>query len=75
MGFTEVLTIVFIVLKLIGIINWSWILVLLPEIIAVLIYLVVILINFMSYRSLSKEVKAIRKRVNERMEKQYDKDI
>lgn len=75
MGFTEVLTIVFIVLKLIGIINWSWILVLLPEIIAVSIYIIVILINFISYRSLNKEVKAIRKRVNERIEKYYDKDI
>lgn len=75
MGFTEVLTIVFIVLKLIGIINWSWILVLLPEIIAVSIYIIVILINFIYYRSLNKEVKAIRKRVNERIEKYYDKDI
>lgn len=35
MGFTEVLTIVFIVLKLMGIINWSWWLVLLPEIIVI----------------------------------------
>lgn len=35
MGFTEVLTIVFIVLKLMGVINWSWWLVLLPEIIAI----------------------------------------
>lgn len=34
MGFTEILTIVFIVLKLMGIINWNWFLVLLPEIIA-----------------------------------------
>lgn len=34
MGFTEVLTIVFIVLKLMGVIGWSWWLVLLPEIIA-----------------------------------------
>lgn len=39
MGFTEVLTIVFIVLKLIGVINWNWFLVLLPEIIAVVLYL------------------------------------
>lgn len=38
MGILEVLTIVFIVLKLIGTIGWSWWLVLLPEIIAVVIY-------------------------------------
>lgn len=34
MGICEVLTIVFIVLKLVGTISWSWWLVLLPEIIA-----------------------------------------
>lgn len=38
MGFTEVLTLLFIVLKVFGIIAWSWWLVLLPEIIAVGFY-------------------------------------
>jgi hypothetical protein len=38
MGFLEVLTTVFIVLKLTGVIDWSWFLVLLPEIIAVGLY-------------------------------------
>ena len=42
MGFCELLTIVFIVLKLVGIISWSWWLVLLPEIIAVLFYVAII---------------------------------
>lgn len=50
MGFTEVLTIVFIVLKLIGIINWSWILVLLPEIIMIVIYIIVILVTVIQYK-------------------------
>lgn len=40
MGFTEVLTIVFIVLKLTSVISWSWWLVLLPELIAFGLYLV-----------------------------------
>lgn len=40
MGILEILTIVFIVLKLVGIIDWSWWLVLLPEIIAVSLYLI-----------------------------------
>lgn len=40
-GFTEILTIVFIVLKLCEIITWSWWLVLLPEIIAVALYLMI----------------------------------
>lgn len=35
MGFTEVLTLIFITLKLTGYIDWSWWLVLLPEIIAI----------------------------------------
>ena len=39
MGFTEFLTLVFIVLKLINVIEWSWFLVLLPEIIAFSIYI------------------------------------
>lgn len=39
MGFLEVLTIIFIVLKLMGIISWGWFLVLLPEIVAIVIYI------------------------------------
>lgn len=46
MGFTELLTVVFIVLKLIGVISWSWFLVLLPEIIAVVFYLILLIIIF-----------------------------
>lgn len=42
MGFCELLTIVFIVLKLVGVISWSWWLVLLPEIIAVSFYVAII---------------------------------
>jgi hypothetical protein len=43
MGFCELLTIVFIVLKLVGVISWSWWLILLPEIIAVLFYVAIII--------------------------------
>lgn len=43
MGFVEVLTIVFIVLKLCGVIGWAWWQVLLPEIIAVAFYILVLL--------------------------------
>lgn len=38
MGFLEVLTIIFVVMKLVGLIDWSWWLVLLPSIISVVIY-------------------------------------
>lgn len=44
MRFIEVLTIVFIVLKFMGIIAWSWWLILLPEIIALVFYVVFIIL-------------------------------
>lgn len=43
MGFCEVLTIIFIVLKLLGVIAWSWWLVLLPEIVRVVLIILFIL--------------------------------
>lgn len=45
-GFTGLLTIAFIVLKLIGVINWDWIWVLSPLWITVLITLVVVFILY-----------------------------
>lgn len=50
MGFTEVLTILFITLKLTGVIAWSWWLVLLPEIIAFVAYIPIIGIVCMSWQ-------------------------
>lgn len=44
MGICELLTIIFVVCKLIGVITWSWWLVLLPEIIAVVFYIILIII-------------------------------
>lgn len=41
MGITEVLTIIFVVLKLLGKIDWSWWLVLLPELIGFGLYILV----------------------------------
>ena len=43
MGITELLTVAFVVLKLLGKIEWPWWQVLLPEIIAGTIYLVIFL--------------------------------
>ena len=39
MGFLELLTLIFVVCKLVGVIEWSWWLVLLPEIIAFALYI------------------------------------
>ena len=44
MGFCEILTIVFIILKLIGTIDWSWWLVLLPEIITAIVYIFIVIV-------------------------------
>lgn len=41
MGILEVLTVVFVVLKLLGIITWSWWLVLSPIILAVVLYVII----------------------------------
>lgn len=44
MGIAEVLTIIFVILKLVGVITWSWWLVLLPEIIGIGVYVLWIII-------------------------------
>lgn len=43
MGFSTVLTIVFVILKLVNVITWSWWLVLLPKIIDIAISILVVL--------------------------------
>lgn len=43
MGFTEILTIIFIVLKLTGTITWSWVQVFILEIIALLFYVAIVI--------------------------------
>lgn len=56
MGFAEVLTVVFIVLKLMGKIEWSWFLVLLPEIIAMVIYLAFVIPALITKRKIKKTI-------------------
>jgi ABC-type bacteriocin/lantibiotic exporter with double-glycine peptidase domain len=55
MGFTEFLTIVFVVLKLIGVISWSWWLVLLPEIIGVAFYILIMIAGMMSASRMNRQ--------------------
>lgn len=43
MGFTEVLTIAFVILKATGYLDWSWWLVFAPELIAGFIYLLILI--------------------------------
>lgn len=43
MGFTEILTLVFIVLKLTKVIDWPWLLVLLPELLGLAVYVIIVI--------------------------------
>lgn len=56
MGIAELLTVAFIVLKLIGKVDWSWWIVLLPEIIAVGLYLVLVIIQVWQQVTLTKKI-------------------
>ena len=44
-GFTDMLTIVFIILKLCGVITWSWLWVLSPLWIALVLYIIVTIVS------------------------------
>lgn len=57
MGFTEALTLVFIILKLVGVIDWSWWSVLLPEIIALTFYTLIAISVFLKGLSVVKKSK------------------
>ena len=49
MAITETLTVTFIVLKILKLINWSWFFVLLPEIIAIIFYMMIITFNIIIF--------------------------
>lgn len=49
MIFTEVLTLVFVIYKLAGVVNWSWWLIFLPEICAMSFYIVVFVAIVMAH--------------------------
>ena len=65
MGICEVLSIIFIVLKLIGTIDWSWWLVLLPEIIAFAFYILLFGLNIATLIGINKEIKRFKKNFRE----------
>ena len=56
MGITEVLTIIFIVLKLLGKIDWSWWVVCLPEILGLALYILVVIASAVHQRRISKHI-------------------
>lgn len=56
MGILEILTIIFVVLKLVGVITWSWWLVFLPLIIAVGIYAIIFVLNVIFLVKTKREI-------------------
>lgn len=63
MGFMEILTIIFVIAKLAGAIDWAWWLVLLPEIIAVALYIVLAVLS--TVVGIRKKKKIIKKLHND----------
>lgn len=55
MGFAEILTIIFVLLKVFGVISWSWWIVFLPEIIAVAIYILLVVIQINTAHKIKKQ--------------------
>lgn len=56
MGILELLTIIFVVLKLVGVFTWSWWLVFLPLIIAVGIYATIFVLNVIFFVKTKREI-------------------
>ena len=56
MGICEVLTIIFVVCKILGLISWNWFFVFLPEIIAFVFYAILIALYIFIPHSISKKL-------------------
>lgn len=72
MGITEILTIIFVFLKCLGKIDWSWWLVFLPEIIAVAVYVGIFVVN-MGF--LHRSTKIVDKQMNNFWKEFNDNDF
>ncbi len=57
MGFLEVLTLIFVLCKVFGVVTWSWWIVLLPEIIAIAFYIVWFGVFGLIFNSTRKKIK------------------
>lgn len=57
MGILEILTIIFVVLKVLGVVAWSWWVVLSPLIIAVVLYIILAIVNVAIIKSVFRSIK------------------
>lgn len=74
-GFSGLLTIAFIILKLCGVINWSWWLVLLPLIISIGLPIAIILLMFLGYFIWSLCVDARDKKALKKRHKEFNQKL
>lgn len=56
MGMCEILTILFVAFKLLGVIDWNWFFVVLPEIIAFAFYVLMIILYIIVQRAQRKRI-------------------
>jgi hypothetical protein len=56
MGFCEILTIIFLILKLTGIVSWAWFWVFFPEILALSFYALIVLLMIIGCFAAFREV-------------------
>ena len=57
MGFLELLTIIFIILKVLGYIDWSWLVVLSPMLVAIALYIIVVIVHIIFHVSIFNKFK------------------
>lgn len=83
MGFVEVLTLIFVVAKIMGFISWSWWLVLLPEVVMCFIYIILLtsplwldsLIERHFDKKAKKRIKESQERNEQRRKNRGGKDV
>lgn len=56
MGFTEILTIIFVLLKVFEVVSWPWWVVFIPEMIAIVIYIAMFIGSMVTARKMHKTV-------------------
>lgn len=57
MGFTEILTVIFVVLKIFEVISWPWWLVFMPEIIAFVVYAIMLITHVMFIHRVNRHIR------------------
>lgn len=73
MFLTEVLTIIFVVLKLCNLISWNWFFVLLPEIIALVVYIPIFIVRIILDIKIKKTLNKLHEEKNQISQEEREK--